>query len=281
MTSGGAATLSSADIELARRLERAEGSANAAFVESRAAMEPAVGATWIPVAGAYAMFDGVDSPLTQTFGIGIFDPFLESEFDAVEHFYKVRGAPTFHETCSLAAPATVDLLHARGYAPVEESTVLVRSTADIPQSDTNGLVVRQIDNSESSLWANVAAQGWNSESAELASFVEQIGLILSKTSGVYCFFAELDGQPIAAAALNMQGDVALLAGASTIPSARRRGAQRALLQARLSFASSRGVGIAMVVTRPETASQRNTERAGFRPVYSRTKWHLPAQPNGK
>ena len=263
-----------ADIHVARRLERAEASSNAAFIEARAALEPDVDAEWIEVAGAYALFDGVTSPLTQTFGIGVFDPFLEREFEAVEQFFRDRGAPTFHEVCSLAAPDTMNLLHARGYSAVEESIVLVRSTAESPVSDSSGLVVRRIDDTEPSLWASVAAQGWSSESLELAAFVEQIGLTMAKARGVHCFLAELDGQPIAAAALNMQGDVALLAGASTIPAARRRGAQRALYQFRLSFAASQGVGVAMVVTQPGSASERNAERQGFRRVYSRTKWRL-------
>ena len=46
-----------ADVSLSRRLERAEGRSNAAFVESRARLAPDVGATWIECAGAFALFD--------------------------------------------------------------------------------------------------------------------------------------------------------------------------------------------------------------------------------
>ena len=59
-----------ADIDLARRLERTEAQGNVDFVEARAKAFPDRGATWIEVAGTYAMFDGVGSPLTQTFGLG-------------------------------------------------------------------------------------------------------------------------------------------------------------------------------------------------------------------
>jgi hypothetical protein len=61
------------DLALARRLERAEASRNAAFVETRAELQPGLQATWTEVAGAYAMFDGLDSPLTQSFGLGLFE----------------------------------------------------------------------------------------------------------------------------------------------------------------------------------------------------------------
>ena len=59
-----------ADIDLARRLERTEAQGNIDFVEARQQAFPDRGATWIEVAGTYAMFDGVGSPLTQTFGLG-------------------------------------------------------------------------------------------------------------------------------------------------------------------------------------------------------------------
>ena len=61
------------DVELSRRLERAEAHANAQFVEARARVSPASGAGWTEVAGTYAMYDGPRSPVTQTFGLGLFE----------------------------------------------------------------------------------------------------------------------------------------------------------------------------------------------------------------
>ena len=91
-----------------------------------------------------------------------------------------------------------------------------------------------------------------------------------------CFFAVRDGEPIATAALFMHEGTALLAGASTIPSGRRLGAQNALLNARLQTAASQGCDLAMMVAAPGSASQRNAERQGFRIAYTRTKWMLEA-----
>jgi hypothetical protein len=61
-----------ADRSLACRLERAEATAGARFVESRARLLPEAGAQWIEVAGVYALYDGPASPVTQTFGLGLF-----------------------------------------------------------------------------------------------------------------------------------------------------------------------------------------------------------------
>ena len=63
-----------ADLALARRLERAEGTSCAAFAEASAKAIPGRRAEWTEVAGAYAMFDGPNSPVTQTFGLGMFQP---------------------------------------------------------------------------------------------------------------------------------------------------------------------------------------------------------------
>src|ERR1700749_4929000 len=126
--------LTTVNLDLCRTLERAEAMANAAFGESRRELDQAVGAEWIDVAGAYAMFDGVGSPLTQTFGIGLFEPFLEAQFAEAEAFFRERGASTDHEIASFAAPATISILSQRGYSPIEASVVSTRSTRDSPAS---------------------------------------------------------------------------------------------------------------------------------------------------
>jgi hypothetical protein len=60
------------DLALSRRLERAEGHACMQFAATRRKLFPDSGSAWIECAGAYVVFDGVDSPVTQTFGLGIF-----------------------------------------------------------------------------------------------------------------------------------------------------------------------------------------------------------------
>src|SRR6267378_2866600 len=123
------------DIGLARRLERAEAHAGSRFVEARARVSPGSGAEWIEVAGAYAMFDGIRSPITQTFGLGIFQPVTETDLDRLEAFFRDRGAPVMHEVSPLADKSLLPLLNARRYQPVEFTSVMFlpiggRSTAD-------------------------------------------------------------------------------------------------------------------------------------------------------
>lgn len=265
------------DLALARRLERTEGRANARFVESRARLQPEVGATWIEVAGAYAMFDGIESPCTQSFGLGLFADVGGAELDALESFFRERGAAVSHEISPLAPPGLWPLLRGRGYAPIEFTSVLYRPVSpglQLPDPPTTPIVARRIETAEAETWSAVAAEGWRVESREAAEFVRTMGRISTHAEGIFCYLAELDGVPVAAGAFSVGEGVALLAGASTVPAARRQGAQRALLQARLRAAASEGCELAMMGAAPGSASQRNAERQGFRIAYTRVKWQL-------
>lgn len=264
--------MASVDYALVHRLERAEASANVSFVEARARAEPAVGACWLDVAGASAMFDGVGSPLTQTFGLGLVAPVADTTFAVLEAFFSARGAATSHEVAASASDAVTRQLLARGYRAIEHSTVWGRATTAREDRPPSTIAVRRITADEGEMWAQVSAQGWSDVGADVSAFVAQFGRLLVHARGVVCFVAELDAQPIAAATLHLSADVALLAGASTRPAARGRGAQRALLEARLAYAASQGIDLAMMVTQPEGASARNAARAGFQAQYGRTKW---------
>jgi hypothetical protein len=120
------------DLALSRRLERAEGHACAQFAEARRRLFPHSGAEWIECAGAYAVFDGVDSPVTQCFGLGIFEELSEASLDSIERFFLERGAAVLHEVSPLAGVAALDLLCSRNYRPIEISSVLYRSVEDSP-----------------------------------------------------------------------------------------------------------------------------------------------------
>lgn len=259
-----------ADLALARRLERAEGRMSAACVAVRASAEPAVGAAWSEIGGAYALFDGRDSFLTQTFGLGVFEPAGPDVLEGIEAFFHARGAAVHHEVSPLAGDAPRRLA-ARGYRPVEATNVLYRPAAGPPTTTAPDLRVRLATPEEADVWAEVAAQGWADDPAA-ADFMRTYGRLLARADGVYCFLAEQDGRPVAAAALGLHARTALFAGASTIPEARGRGAQRALLEVRLRHAVAHGCDLAMLGALPGSASQRNAERHGFRIAYTRTKW---------
>jgi GNAT superfamily N-acetyltransferase len=262
------------DLTLSRRLERAEGHAGAQYAETRRSLFPDSGAGWIECAGAYAIFDGVDSPITQTFGLGIFEELSPAALDAIEGFFLDRGAPVLHEVSPFAGVAALNLLCQRSYRPIEISNVLYRPvekpTAELPSH----VRVRVTGPEEAQLWTNISARGWAHEHPELLDFLLQVGAIISAREQSLCFLAEIDGQPGAAGVLCVHDKVALFGGAATIPELRRRGLQMALLHERMRYAFDHECDLAMMVAAPGSDSQRNAERKGFRIAYTRTKWQL-------
>lgn len=261
-----------ADLGLARRLELTEGRGNAAFVDAQARVDPNSGAIWKTIGGTFAMFAGVGSPITQTFGLGMHAPLTPKDLEAIERFFTSRGSAVFHEVCPMAGIEVPQALSVRGYRPVEQSAVLyqpIDTNTRIPCNPE--LSVRQAGRDEVASYSTVAARGWSEHPAAMP-YIE--GFAKLSLDCATCFIAEQNGSPIATAALFMHEGTALLAGASTVPEGRRRGAQHALLDTRLRTAASHGCDLAMMVAAPGSASQRNAERQGFLIAYTRTKWQL-------
>jgi hypothetical protein len=65
--------------------------------------------------GAYAVFDGIGSPVTQSFGLGLFEELTAASLNVIERFFLDRGAqvdprgePTCGRSCAkLAVLASV------------------------------------------------------------------------------------------------------------------------------------------------------------------------------
>jgi len=265
------------DLELSKRLERAEGQACLQFAKARRRLFPESGAEWMECAGTYAVFDGVDSPVTQTFGLGLFEELNAATLHLIERFFLDRGAPVLHEVSPLAGAAALDLLCTRNYRPIEISNVMYRPIENGKPPDearAGGIRVRVTGADEAQLWASVNAKAWIHEYPELLDFFRQTTAISSAREQSPCFLAELEGQPGATGSLCIHNGVALFAGAATVPEMRRRGLQAALLQERMRYAFDHGCDLAMMVAEAGSNSQRNAERNGFRVAYTRMKWRL-------
>ncbi|HZS28809.1 MAG TPA: hypothetical protein VFB76_16400 [Candidatus Angelobacter sp.] len=169
-----------ADLALARRLERAEGAACAQFAEARRKLFPESGSEWIECGGAYVVFDGVDSPVTQTFGLGVFEDLSAGTLDTIEKFFQERGAPVMHEVSPLAGVATLELLCARKYRPIEISSVLYRpvekpsTSTQLGVAGQSNIKVRVTRSDEAALWSDVSARGWGHDHPEFIPILTAI-----------------------------------------------------------------------------------------------------------
>ena len=262
------------DLELAKRLEAAEGYACKQFADARARLFPESGSEWIEAGGAVAVFDGIDAPTTQSFGLGVFEPLTAGTLERMEQFFFDRNTAAMHEVCPLAGVPALELLCERGYRPIEISNVMYRAVEKPALDHPANIHVRVVGQDEAQLWGNISARGWTHEHPELREFVQSMGVLCVARRDGPCFMAEIDGEPGAAGAMFIFGGVALFAGAATVPELRCRGLQAALLQERMKYAFEHGCDLTMMVTEAGSNSQRNAERKGFRVAYTRIKWKL-------
>jgi GNAT superfamily N-acetyltransferase len=265
-----------ADLALAHRLEATEAHSCEQFAQTRKKLFPDCNSEWTHIGGATVVFDGPDSPVTQTFGLGLFEPLTAQILDQIESWFNARNAAIQHEICPLVGVEALDLLCARAYRPIEIASVLYQPvpapTATYP---THRAHLTQP--AEAALWSEISASGWSGQHPEFLQRMRDFGLIGANRENNPCFLAYLSDvgveEPAAAGSLSLHQGVALFV-ATTLPRFRRRGLQSALLGARLRHAHAAGCDLAMMVTEAGGESQRNAERNGFRIAYTRIKWKL-------
>ncbi len=249
-----------ADALLARRLEAAE-AANARGSSGQP------GTAVLEAAGGCAIFTGVDSPLSHTVGAGTNGPVTEAEIDAIETFFRSRGAKVTFDICPLADPGLVSALSERGYRVSEFNNVLVRRLAGIEIALTPR--ARRAIPGEEDLWAYTVGRGFF-EQAQLTTEEMDVGRAIFAMRGALCYLASTSaGVVAAAAACAVRDGLATLFADSTVAGFRREGMHRELIAARLNEAIAQGCDMATASTLPGSASQRNYERMGFQVVYTK------------
>jgi hypothetical protein len=248
-----------ADALLARRIEAAE-AANA-----RGCSAP--GGPVLEVAGGCAIFAGPDSPLTQAVGLGLNGPVADAEIDALESFFRSRGARVSVDLSPLADPTFVAALADRGYRPAEFNNVLVKRLAGTEITLTPR--ARRALAGEEDLWSHTVGRGFF-EQIELTSAEMDVGRAIFAMPGSMCYLAATDrGEPAGGGALAVRNGLATLFADSTVAGFRRGGLHRELIVARLNEAMAQGCDMATASTLPGSGSQRNYERLGFQVAYTK------------
>lgn len=270
-----------ADLALARRLELAEAETNREATFAAALVRPESDATAEPFMGGWAMFDGPESPITQCFALGLNGPVTGAELDAVEAFFRSRGAPCNIELCPHAEPSLIALLGERNYRVVEYSNVLYRrldSGAEI--SLPKNFDVRRVESRDAVAFASVIVRGFFGDGQAPPGMESLLAGAFVNTKGSETFAAYLHGEIAAGGSASFFRGVVNCFGDATLVPYRGRGLQSALIAARLAAGVRAGMELAMATTMPGTISQRNYERAGFQVAYTRCKFTRSCESSG-
>lgn len=268
--------------ELAHRIDLAEAGLVSAIVSRVRDTRPQGGAFAEPIAGGWALFAGAGNPVNKVIGIGVDRAPAPADLDRIEAAFAAHGAETRAEVATLARAETHEVLSRRGYVLQGFENVLgcrLDEGAGPPPADAGGPVeVLAVAEGELDTWVRAVAAGFAApdgsgaggdqslpEGDALAAMFDDI----YRAGGVRRYLARIGGEVAGGASMRIDGDVALLAGAATLPAFRRRGVQRALLRDRLADAARVGCRLAVVVTQPGSTSQANVQRQGFALLYAR------------
>ncbi|HEX6545969.1 MAG TPA: GNAT family N-acetyltransferase [Bryobacteraceae bacterium] len=247
---------------MARRIETAEA---AHVVASAEVLKPLRADTLAqPFAGGVALFAGVQSALTHAVGIGLNGTVPETDLAQMEEFFRLHGSPCVIDLCPLADISILAYLQRHPYRLADFNNVMARNITP-NESFAAREAIREIHESERNEWARVICGGF---SAQMPVEEEAVALIAATSKVSRCWLA-VENTPVAGAAMGEHNGVALLYGDATIPQARRRGWQSALIAARLAAAQKLGCDLAAASVLPGSSSHRNYERAGFQLLYMR------------
>ncbi len=271
------------DLDFARRVEMAEANAAKSCAEALRRLRQDFPVAIASIGGGIALFAGPDSPVTQALGVGLNGEVTDADLDRLTEFFISRGAPAAAEICPLVDMTLYARMAARGYQLIEVSDILYLTVADakLPFEPAPGIVVRMAEPHELRLWTETVCQGFAEHYPVTPQLLEVMEGFANRADSA-SFFAFVDGQVAGGGAVSEYEKVGGLFGASTLPAFRRRGVQRALLQARMKWAVAQGCDPIVSIAQNGSESHRNMERLGFRIAYTRTKLFRPlatAAPN--
>ncbi|MDZ4830849.1 MAG: GNAT family N-acetyltransferase, partial [Phycisphaerae bacterium] len=147
---------------------------------------------------------------------------------------------------------------------------------DSPRDADASLVIEPVDANTAAIADDVVGRGFNEGKPGPPNLIDfgRVNFAIARSA---TYIARFDGVPAAGGRVSWMdvprerggGRVAILTGASTLPEFRGRGAQAALLEARLARARNVGCDTAFVTCFAGTPSERNIFRAGFLRAYDR------------
>jgi hypothetical protein len=244
-----------------------------AFRDLYAAAPDDVGAQAQDVGGALCIrLEAAPSSamFNRALGLGLSEPATQEGLDAIGTFLSGLG------WCVALAPQAEPpelpaWLERRGFSTGYGWTKFARDLGQLPRPRTE-LRVERVEEGRADAFAEAFVRGYGTPEF----FGEWLASIPGR-DGWHCFVA-LDGEVVAGTgALYVSAPVGWLGIAATVPEHRRKGAQGAILAARIEAAAAAGCEVVVTETGAPVDGQpggsyRNIVRAGFEPQYVRANY---------
>jgi len=253
------------DGALVVRVERTAARLTAMEVESLAATSPASGAHWQALDGGVAAAMGPGRYVNRAVGAVFGSEEPNELLDTLEAFFDAAGLPPSLEVCPWAPKPLVAVLRDRGYAVEWFRNVYAHSLRSLPPKGR--LDIQEVGDELEAEWTAILGAG-AAPGTDERRISDEFCAANHRVSGALNLVATIDGKAVGTGSLTPVSTVAWLGGAATLPEARGRGAQHALLVERLHRARRLGCTLAAVTAVPDGVSARNLTRVGFQLLYT-------------
>jgi hypothetical protein len=258
------------NIEIARVFESLQGE-----VKAEAADEATrIAGAWVSV--------GTTSWMSKALGLGIGGDVAAETLDAIEAFFAARSVQPRIELTAFATEALLEVLTERGYGLVQVGSVFARTLDDmteieegpatIRRGDAKGAVVERLaQDDEAGLQEamSVVCSGFVPDGGILSASDVTMAVRVAGCAGTASVVARVKGELVGAASVTVRHGVANLYGSSVKLAHRRKGLHQAMMTERMRMAAEQGATLAVVVSSPGGATERNALRLGFVPSYTR------------
>lgn len=203
--------------------------------------------------------------------VHLLDEAYLDQLPAIEAWLAERQLDALFDVLPIVAcrPVTAALAE-RGYHLVSWQPLLYRDLS-LPIQDGDAAVKVEEVGEEDAEFRTTFLAGYEVPEGEL----EEAAVAMQarwRAEGARKLIARIDGEAVAAATLVTFDNIARLANCATRPRARGRGAQTALIGARLRWAADAGCDLAISDARQGSGSLRNLARAGFAVCAQITQW---------
>lgn len=263
--------------------ERVEAESLAAWFDCASpAVHRNLGLDYLRVGGGVASVTspGPLQPLwSRSVGFGWSEPVTDEVVEAVVDLHRRHGSCEVRFQVSPWVRGEWETtLETHGFTPDVTWVKLARDTAPPPEAFTT-LRVRELTSADAAAYAEVYTKGFGYDRAgsSFAASVKDWARSQIGSSGWRVFGAFDDDHMVGCASMFVAGESAAFLGATTLPTARHRGAQSALLVERLRCAAQ--LGRRWVTTEISTGSGsagtstlNNLRRMGFAALYERRNW---------
>ena len=229
------------------------------------------------IAGGAMCFDGPGSWANLACAIGLDGPVTDDDLDRLVGFFVSRSVEPLVELCPFADASLVTGLARRGFTLRGFENVLFRSLnqADPPPeavAAVPGLEVVEVDVRDTAqvrTFIEVSTSGCRPLDVPINESLFELSRRVVEHPRCTSYLALVDGEPAGGGTVEVLPPLAALFGTSVLSAFRRRGAQRALIERRLTHAGASGCTVATIQSRPGIPTKRNALRAGFSVAYTK------------